>query len=144
MKSLMNFVIVLALFTAIPSAADEHSGPTAAIDTFRTALATGNRAAIKDVLADDVLVFEGGGVERSLKEYSSHHLGSDIKFSKSVDFKLAERTVHEENELAVISSRYNVSGSYKGSDIDLTMNETITVSKSNESAWKIIQIHWSN
>ena len=132
------------LFISASSGAEQVSEPTVVLDKFRTALTEGDTEVVKDVLSDDVLIFEGGGVERSLAEYSAHHLKSDIKFSQAVPSQLLERTVQEADGLAVITSRYSISGAYNGREIDLTMNETVTVSHTPESGWKIIRIHWSN
>ena len=140
----MSVFMVSVLFISAPSSAEKLSEPTAVLDAFRTALTEGDTEVVKDVLSDDVLIFEGGGVERSLAEYSAHHLKSDIKFSQAVPSKLIERTRYEVASLAVITSRYSISGAYNGREIDLTMNETVTVSNTTESGWKIIRIHWSN
>ncbi|RUO61028.1 YybH family protein [Pseudidiomarina marina] len=144
MKLLVSVFMVSVMFISAPSSAEKLSEPTAVLDAFRTALTEGDTEVVKDVLSDDVLIFEGGGVERSLAEYSAHHLKSDIKFSQAVPSKLIERTVQEADGLAVITSRYSVSGEYNGREVDLTMNETVTVSNTTESGWKIIRIHWSN
>lgn len=144
MKLFMSVFMVSVLFISAPSSAEEVSEPTVVLDRFRTALTEGDTEVVKDVLSDDVLIFEGGGVERSLAEYSAHHLKSDIKFSQAVPSKLIERTRYEVASLAVITSRYSISGAYNGREIDLTMNETVTVSNTTESGWKIIRIHWSN
>lgn len=144
MKLFMSVFMVSVMFISAPSSAEKLSEPTAVLDAFRTALTEGDTEVVKDVLSDDVLIFEGGGVERSLAEYSAHHLKSDIKFSQAVPSQLLERTVQEADGLAVITSRYSVSGEYNGREVDLTMNETVTVSNTTESGWKIIRIHWSN
>ncbi|MAO68369.1 nuclear transport factor 2 family protein [Idiomarina sp.] len=144
MKLLVSVFMVSVMFISAPSSAEKLSEPTAVLDAFRTALTEGDTEVVKDVLSDDVLIFEGGGVERSLAEYSAHHLKSDIKFSQAVPSKLIERTRYEVASLAVITSRYSISGAYNGREIDLTMNETVTVSNTTESGWKIIRIHWSN
>jgi len=144
MKLLVSVFMISAMFISAPSSAEKLSEPTAVLDAFRTALTEGDTEVVKDVLSDDVLIFEGGGVERSLAEYSAHHLKSDIKFSQTVPSKLIERTRYEVDNLAVITSRYSISGAYNGREIDLKMNETVTVSNTPESGWKIIRIHWSN
>lgn len=127
MKLLVSVFMVSVMFISAPSSAEKLSEPTAVLDAFRTALTEGDTEVVKDVLSDDVLIFEGGGVERSLAEYSAHHLKSDIKFSQAVPSKLIERTRYEVASLAVITSRYSISGAYNGREIDLTMNETVTV-----------------
>lgn len=144
MKFIMNLLTALMLFIPLQSSAQTSEDPSATIDSFRTALAEGDIEVVNDVLADNVLIFEGSQVERSLSEYSAHHLKSDIKFTQAVRSKLIERTVYKADGLAVVSSRYSVSGSYNKREVDLTMNETMTLRNEPELGWKIIRIHWSN
>ena len=92
MKLLVSVFMVSVMFISAPSSAEEVSEPTVVLDRFRTALTEGDTEVVKDVLSDDVFIFEGGGVERSLAEYSAHHLKSDIKFSQAVPSQLLERT----------------------------------------------------
>lgn len=144
MKLVFNVLMALMLVYTAQSSAEEVSEPASVLDKFRAALIAGDTETIKEVLSKDVLIYEGAGVERSLAEYEAHHLPSDIKFSQAVKTELLERKTYTVDDLAVITSRYSVSGSYKGRDIDLTMNETITVANIQDSGWKIIRIHWSN
>lgn len=47
-----------------------------------SALQSGDESTIKSIMHEKVLIFEGAGAERSLEEYASHHMKSDIKFLK--------------------------------------------------------------
>lgn len=144
MKLVMKFLIVATFFTSVSGYAQGATDAHAAVDRFRSALKAGDTGIIEEVVADNVIIFEGSRVEQSLEEYSAHHLKSDIKFMQAVSSKLIERTVQEVDGLAVISSRYKVSGSYQGRKIDLTMNETVTLSDKAGLGWQITRIHWSN
>ncbi|RUO56660.1 YybH family protein [Pseudidiomarina homiensis] len=144
MNTRRGLIGALMLFIAIPMSATAQQDPSEAVDQFRAALAAGKVDVISDILAKDVLIFEGSGVERSLAEYRSHHLPSDIKFSQHVTFELLERETRNAGEIAVVTSRYKVSGTYNEKTIDLTMNETVTAKKLDSLNWQIILIHWSN
>src|SRR5690606_29848204 len=50
------------------------AGAAEAVDAFHAALRAGDRDAALAVLAEDALIFEAGGAERSRAEYASHHL----------------------------------------------------------------------
>lgn len=43
-------------------------------------------------LADDALIFESGGAERSKAEYATHHLGADAKFAQGVSRSITLRS----------------------------------------------------
>ena len=47
---------------------------------FHHALNTGDKITAKSLLADDVTIYEGGGVERSADEYAQHHMNSDMEY----------------------------------------------------------------
>ena len=54
---------------------------------FHHALNTGDKITAKSLLADDVTIYEGGGVERSADEYAQHHMNSDMEYLSSVTNK---------------------------------------------------------
>ena len=94
------------------------------------------------LLEKSVLIYEGGGVERGAKEYSSHHLLADMAFMSKMEVELIELQVKIYNNIAISSSRSIIKGKYKGKAIEKTNMETIVLKKSN-GKWKIINIHWS-
>jgi flagellar basal body-associated protein FliL len=68
--------------------------PEITIDTaFRAALASGNAQLAASYLSDDVLIFEGGHIERSKAEHQSHHLNSDIAFASATQYRVLSRAV---------------------------------------------------
>ena len=97
--------LALAAFAIFPLTANAHPGPhgvpagnpsaataanvvatapVAIVDAFHAALTSGDTRAALDLLAEDVLIFESGGVERGRAEYASHHLAADAAFSAAV------------------------------------------------------------
>lgn len=114
----------------------------AVVDAFHAALRSGDTDAALALLADDVLIFEGGRVERSKAEYASHHLAADAAFSKAVASVLTERTTGSSGHVAWVASEGRTTGEYKGRAIDRTSAETMILRRSGDG-WKIIHIHWS-
>ena len=110
---------------------------------FHKALETGNGDLAASLLADDVLIFEGKGVERSAQEYASHHMLSDMKYLSQMQIELIEHHVKENGTYAISLSRSLVKGQYKGKEVNHIGNETIGLEKLNDD-WKITHIHWSN
>jgi ketosteroid isomerase-like protein len=78
--------------------------PVATVDAFHTALASGNTRAALDLLAEDVLIFKSGGVERSRAEYASHHLAADAAYSAAVRRTLITRSHGETGDAACVTS----------------------------------------
>ncbi len=126
-----------ALFSGI------DSGAGRAVKQFHHALQNGDEKLARRLLADDVLIFEGGGIERSADGYASHHMKADIKFLKELKIKTLEHQVKIAGEMAYSSARTSMKGEYNGKKIDITSMESIVLKKVNGS-WLITHIHWSN
>lgn len=110
---------------------------------FHKALKDGDKLTVKQVLADDVMIFEGGRVERSEAEYEHHHMSADMAYLKEMSIETIEHHVQVSGNTAVSLSRSKVTGTYKGKAIDREGMETITMLKNNDQ-WLISHIHWSN
>lgn len=113
------------------------------VDRFHAAIVSGNAAAARALLADDVLIFEGGAVERSADEYGGHHLPGDIAFAKAVPSTVTRRTGDSDGKTAWIASEGRTTGTYKGKPVDRISTETMLLVLSGDS-WRIRHIHWSS
>lgn len=120
--------------------------PGTAVDTvtaFHAALANGDRATALGLLADDVVIFESGGVESSRAEYASHHLEADAAFSAAVPRTLISRTQGETADSAWVLSVEAINGTFRGRAIDSRSVETMLLRRV-EGHWRIAHIHWSS
>jgi ketosteroid isomerase-like protein len=118
-------------------------GADSTVDAFHAALSRGDAKAAEALLADDALIFEEGGAERSKAEYAAQHLPADIAFSQLVAPSLTRRSGAVEGALAWVSSEGRISGTYKGKAIDRATTETMILRRVG-SEWKIVHIHWSS
>jgi ketosteroid isomerase-like protein len=110
---------------------------------FHLALKTGDKITARKLLADDVLIFEGGGVERSADEYAHHHMLSDMKYLAAMKSEPLEHHVKIMGNSAVSMSRSKNMGIYKGKELKYEGMETMVLEK-QQGEWKIVRIHWSN
>lgn len=110
---------------------------------FHNALENGNATRVRELLDDNILIFEGGGVERSAEQYASHHMLSDMAFLKAIDIKVLEQQVKVNGDSAVSMSRSKMKGNYKEKEMDIDSMETMVLNKKN-GQWKITHLHWSN
>jgi ketosteroid isomerase-like protein len=122
--------------------AETHDA-SAAVDAFHAALRRADTKAAAMLLADDVLIFESGGVERTKAEYAAHHLPADAEFSRSVSSLVTRRTVHSDGSLAWVASEGRTTGTYKGKRLDLLTTETMIL-RDVGGTWRIIHVHWSS
>lgn len=124
-------------------AAVPASGAEATVDAFHAALGRGDVAAAAALVADDALIFEEGGAERSKAEYAAHHLPADAEFSKAVKSARTGRRSGGGGDLAWVATEGKVAGTFRGRQVDRVMVETMVL-KRDAGAWRIVHIHWSS
>lgn len=141
----MRVFIVAAILTVASGSgvAGAPLRPEAVIDAFHSALARGDTAGAAVLLADDALIFEEGGAERTKAEYTARHLPADAQFSKAVKATVTRRTSRFEGALAWVASEGRVRGIFKGKPVDRRTTETVVLRKGGQS-WRIVHIHWSS
>jgi len=110
---------------------------------FHAAINSGDAVQARMLLDDAVVIFEGGGVERSADQYASHHMKSDMAFLAKMKITTQEHQVKTMADIAVSMARSNIQGMYKDKEIDINSMETIVLKKTN-GGWRIVHIHWSN
>jgi ketosteroid isomerase-like protein len=110
---------------------------------FHLALRTGDKITARKLLADDVLIFEGGEVERSADEYAHHHMLSDMKYLAAMKSESLEQNVKVVGNIAISMSRSKTTGTNKKKERNYESMETMVLEK-QQGKWKIVRIHWSN
>jgi ketosteroid isomerase-like protein len=115
----------------------------ATVDAFHAALRKGDTRAAAALLADDALIFEAGGVERSKAEYQASHLLADAEFSRAVPAVLVRRSGQALGNLAWISSHGRVTGRFRGKPVARATTENMVLRRDG-AAWKIVHIHWTS
>lgn len=114
-----------------------------AVDAFHAALAKGDAATAAALLAEDVLIYEGGHAERSRTEYASHHFGADAAYAAAVPAKLTQRSGVVEGGVAWVTSESRATGKYRDKPVDRVTTETMILRKTADG-WRIAHIHWSS
>ena len=113
------------------------------VGNFHRALQSGEQSTARELLADNVLIFEGGGVERSANEYASSHMKADMEFLQEMQITTLEHHVKVTGNTAISMSTSTMQGHYKDKDLDIKSMETLVLSRI-DGQWRIIHIHWSN
>ncbi len=121
----------------------EAGSPEAIVDAYGAALRTGDKTALRALLAPNVIIAEGGGAERSVDEYAGHHMPADMAFTAAVEFVLKKRDVIADGDMATVISESQIHGEYKGETIHSRMMETMVLKRDNDR-WRIVHIHWSS
>jgi len=129
-----------ALATAMTSAgAGEISGPAETANSFRRALENGNRQAVLELLAPEVLIYESGDIDRSRDDYAAHHLDADLAFLAKAKVRVLEQKVLQEGGVAWVATR---TSTQSGERRHLG-TETLVLTRQAER-WRIVHVHWSS
>lgn len=115
----------------------------AVADAFSDALKAGDLERVGDFLAEDVLILESGGSERTREEYLHGHAGHDAAFMKDAQVRLLHRTVRTSDHMVWIGSEREVHATRDGEPMALLSAETL-VFGDTPKGWKIVHIHWSS
>lgn len=120
------------------------SEPEATVEAFHAALKSGDAEAVKSTLSPDVLIYEGGGAERSLEEYASHHLPADMAFLKTAQVDVLKTASGSDGDTAWVNSESRIRGqTSKGKPLDVKSTETALLRRQG-GRWQIVHIHWSS
>lgn len=134
----------VAVNPAPAQAVDEATRPVVAVvDAFHAALGSGNADAVLAMLAEDVMVLEEGGAERSREEYAGHHLPSDMAFAAATEAGVTRRAAWIEGDMAWVLTEGRTSGQFSGRAINRLTAETMILQRYADG-WRIRHIHWSS
>lgn len=127
----------------IASMSVEAQAAASVADAFHAALGRNDAKAALALMADEAVIFEGGHVERSKKEYASQHAGADAAFASAVPPKLIRRSGSADADTAWVLSETRTTGRYKDKPVDRLSIETMLLKKTSDG-WRITHIHWSS
>ena len=128
---------------AVGAVAPSARPAAAVVDAFHAGLRRGDTKAALSHLAQNALIYESGGVERSRQEYASHHLGADATFAQAVPGTVTRRAGEAVGAVAWIATEGRTTGTYKDKAIDRITTETMVLRRVG-GVWKIAHIHWSS
>jgi ketosteroid isomerase-like protein len=122
--------------------APDSAAIAATVDRYHTALATGDSLAALQLLTEDALILESGGIETK-EEYRSHHLPADIAFARAVPRERGPIHVTVRGDVAWAASSSTTRGEYQGRAINSAGAELMVLVRTADG-WRISAIHWSS
>ncbi len=125
------------------SATTSPTAATATVSSFHEALQRSDLPAAANLLSNEVVIYESGGVERGRAEYVSHHLPADAAFAKATARVVTQQSANVSGDFAWIATESRTRGVFKGRAIDSGSTETMVLRRDG-GTWKIIHIHWSS
>lgn len=115
----------------------------AVVEQFSKALQSANFDQVRALLADDVLILESGGAERSREEYLGHHAIGDAAFLQGAHVEVKQRTARVEGSFAWVGTESELHVTKDGKPMTLLSTETMVLKKTGTD-WRIVHIHWSS
>jgi ketosteroid isomerase-like protein len=112
------------------------------LNDLETAIVENDSEKAGEILHDDVTILEGGGMETK-SQYLSHHFHSDGKFLSAMNREEVSQEISVEGNMAWVTSKTKMKGTYSGRDIDLSSLELAVLKKEN-GMWRVIALHWSS
>jgi ketosteroid isomerase-like protein len=122
---------------------DAADTATDVVNAFHAALKRGDTKAALNLMAEDVVIFESGGVERNRAEYETHHLKSDAAFSAATTRTSISQTIASDGDFSSVMSVEFVKGTFRDRPVNTRSVETMVLRKT-QGQWRIIHIHWSS
>ena len=135
-------LVFTTAFACGEPAAPDATAITAAAEEFHAALSAGKPDQALALLQPDALIVEGGTVQ-TRDEYQSEHLAADIAYARAVPSSLRNIVVHQEGDVAWVTSTFRMTGMFRDKPVDNLAAETMVLTKTS-SGWRIRTIHWSS
>ena len=133
---------LLLLWSASPAIARDLD-PLGTASAFGAALAAGDEATVKSLLAPDVLIYESGGQENSRDEYAAHHMKADMAFLAKAQVQVIERKHGASGDLAWVATRSRTTGTYQDKAFDIYGTESLVLRRTT-AGWRIVHVQWSS
>ena len=121
----------------------EAAPAVAVVEQFSAALKAGDVERAGSLLAEDVLIMEGGSVERSREEYLAGHAHWDAQFLKDAQIQLMHRSANANGDFAWVGTESELHATGKDGPLALASTETMLLKHAPEG-WRIVHIHWSS
>jgi len=112
-------------------------------DAFYDALKAGDEATVARLLADNVLIIEGGHAQTSKADYMAGHMKSDMAFLPNMERKTLSRETGQAGDRAWVVTHSRTMGSYRGQEYDRTGCEFMLLRREGHD-WKIALIEWAD
>jgi ketosteroid isomerase-like protein len=114
----------------------------AVVESFYSAMKTGDTAAAMRLIAPDAVFLESGGLE-TRSQYEANHLPADIEFEKAVAGKRGPWRVTIEDDAAWMHALTEYQGTFKDAAVNFVSAQLVVLAR-DAGDWQIRTIHWSS
>ena len=125
---------------------DIESGAVEAVrgvEAFGEALQANRIEGASRLLAEDVLVLESGGAERSRAQYLAEHAAADAAYLQGAEQQVTARRARVAGDLAWVGTETRTTTHKDGKSRTSLGTETMVLRRT-DAGWRIVHIHWSS
>jgi ketosteroid isomerase-like protein len=131
------------LFLGLAEVALAQGGIEKAIARYNEAFRSKDVATVHALLSEDVLLYEHSVKNDGREDVFENHLKPEILEFENVKLDFTDVRVTPGTDLALVTRRYTLDGTYQGKPLQASANETM-VWKRVGAEWKIVHIHYSH
>ena len=135
----------LLLALGAVAAGAEQSGDAddvlAALDAYAAAITGMDIEAVGEWVTEDLLIFEGAGVNRGWADYRDHHLARELEMFDAIDFEFSDIEAEARGDLAWANFRYSVHIEMPDRVSDSAGVGTAVLVKGGDGRWRLRHLH---
>ena len=112
-----------------------------ALNAYAAAVTSKNIEAMAEWVTEDLLIFEGAGVNRGWADYRDHHLGPELEMFEAIDYKFSDIEAEVGGNLGWASFRYSVHIEMPERVSDSAGVGTAVLVKGDDGRWRLRHLH---
>jgi len=112
-----------------------------ALNAYAAAVTSKNIEAMAEWVTEDLLIFEGAGVNRGWADYRDHHLGPELEMFEAIDYKFSDIEAEAGGNLGWASFRYSVHIEMPERVSDSAGVGTAVLVKGDDGRWRLRHLH---
>lgn len=141
------FVSALAIGVAItaPAAAQSpvEQEVRAAVERYNNAFLGGDLAALRELLADDIVLYEHSVQNIGVDDVWENHLRPEVEAFEDTRGTFSDVRVWVAGDMALVTRQYSIQATMRGRAIDARGNETMGWVR-RDGRWRVVHIHYSH
>ncbi len=112
-----------------------------ALNAYAAAITSKNIEAVGEWVTEDLLLFEGAGVNRGWADYRDHHLGPELDMFETIDFSFSDIEAETRGNLGWANFRYSVHIVMPERVSDSGGVGTAVLVKGDDDRWRLRHLH---
>lgn len=125
----------------LPGDGDATAAVTSTLERYAAAVRAMDIEAMGALVTEDLLIFEGAGVDRGWAAYRDGHLKPELEAFESIDYRFQEIEAHPAGDLAWASFRYSLHIVMPEREIDSGGVGTAVLVRGADGAWRLRHLH---